>query len=265
MSATKYHSNRLYRTSDYGIFDTHEHNRALHDNPILCESLKKNGFLSSSPIHCVSNGGGKIKVVRGHHRLHYAKKLKIPVWFVVEGQDIDIYELEGGTTAAWNAQDFAISRARSGDKEYIALIEYQNKNKLPLKAAASLFGGQGASSHNKWSDIKTGEFQRGSQEHGDKVLRVLDACDRAGIDFSRSSAFVSAISSVLMIPEINIDRLISKMADIGARTRRVGNKMGYIAEIEKVYNYASRDRLAVSIRAEEVGVARKNSFGRRAD
>ncbi|MCR4331556.1 MAG: hypothetical protein NUV34_02445, partial [Sulfuricaulis sp.] len=85
---------KLQCTHKYDLFEMHELNRPLHDDPRLLASMQKTGFMPSSPIQCVRNGNGTLKVVRGHHRLTYAKRLGLPVWFVVDDTKTDLFDLE---------------------------------------------------------------------------------------------------------------------------------------------------------------------------
>lgn len=66
---------RLQCTHDYTIFESHELNRPLREKPNLMASMARAGFMPSSPIQCQRNGSAKLKVIRGHHRLDYAKRL----------------------------------------------------------------------------------------------------------------------------------------------------------------------------------------------
>ena len=89
----KHEAPKLKVTRDYDFFEMHNLNRPLHDDPLLLASMKKYGFMPSQPLQCVRNGGTKLKVIRGHHRLNYAKQLGLPVWYIVDDSNTDIFEL----------------------------------------------------------------------------------------------------------------------------------------------------------------------------
>jgi hypothetical protein len=265
MSTSNYQQGRLYKTEDYSMFDMHEHNRVIHEDPILLQSMMKNGFLPSSPAHVCQNGGDKFKVMRGHHRIHYAKRLKLPVYFIVDNSNVDIYELEGSTKVRWSGFDFLFSRARAGDEECKALLAYQKKNRLPLGSAADLFGGQTGGSMNKIRDIKRGTFQRGDQEHGNKVLSVLGSLDAFKLEFLRSSSFIKALSHALRVPELSFDHLLHKTQTYGSFLHKRATYQDYLEEIENLYNRGllANKRLPIKLLANAVAQKRKESFGRK--
>lgn len=86
---------QLKVTKDYALFKAHELNRPLSEKPILLESMKAHGFMPSSPLQVEKDRDGRLKVIRGHHRLMYAKRLGLPVWYVIDDSNTDIFDLEG--------------------------------------------------------------------------------------------------------------------------------------------------------------------------
>ncbi len=130
---------KLECTKDYELFELSEFSRPLHRNKVLLDSMQKYGFLPGCAIHCVQNGNGKLTVIQGQHRLHYAKKLGLPVWYIIDDTCTDIYCLEA-VRQNWSLTDFAEARANAGDKNYIKLLAFQKKHGIPLGAAASLLG-----------------------------------------------------------------------------------------------------------------------------
>src|SRR3990167_2530870 len=135
---------RLEKTFNYDLFEMHDYNRTLHENSDLLKSMESHGFMPSSPIQCVSNGSGKLKVIRGHHRYDYAKRLKLPIYYIVDNSNTDIFDLEGSSLQSWSVKDFAVARAKHGDKSIQALLEFKEKHGLTLLSAASLVGGESA-------------------------------------------------------------------------------------------------------------------------
>jgi len=125
MNTNNLQRGRLYSTSIYDMFTQNASNRPQHEDSVVEESMRAHGFLSAFPIRCSHGSPGKLVVNQGHHRLHYAKRLKIPVYFVIDDTPIDIWELEGSSKNRWSSADFVESRARSGHPEYRALIMKQ--------------------------------------------------------------------------------------------------------------------------------------------
>lgn len=253
---------KLQCTRNYALFEMHELNRPLHDDPRLLASMQKTGFMPSSPIQCKRNGHGTLKVVRGHHRLSYAKRLGLPVWFVVDDSKVDIFDLEGGRQA-WSAGDFLSARAAGGHTDCAKLVEFQKKHGLTLGAAASLLGGQSAGSGNHLRAVREGTFRVASdQTHANAVVGLADFCKAHGIAFANSSAFVAAVSMCVRVPEFDNARFRHAVKLHGFVVRKRSTKYDYLDEIDALYNYnAKASRLPLAFRAKEVSRERKETFG----
>lgn len=252
----------LKSTRDYTIFELHELNRPLHDDPVLFESMKKHGWLPSSPAQVIQSGPGRYKVVRGHHRLDIAKRLKIAVWYVVDETTTDPWDLEG-CRSAWTLSDFAVGKAANGDKHLQAVLEFKRKHGITLLSAASLLGGESAGSNNKARLIKTGGFKVADDlSHAKRVVAVVDKLRDLGIEFAGSAAFVSAISRLIWVPEFEPDILIHKVRLNKSLLEKRGTVEKYLDVIESTYNFAAKKPIPLAFRAREVGKKRKESFGR---
>lgn len=255
---------RLRVTKEYDLFEMHDLNRDLKERPILLASMKAHGFMPSSPIQCIRNGKGTLKVIRGHHRLHYAKRLKLPVWYVVDESSTDIYDLEADSGVRWDLRDFLTSRARAGDDACRAVLAFQRKHNLTQGVAISLMGGEGASSNNKDLMVKRGTFKVAPDiTHAKAVVDVTDHFRSCGVVFATQSAFVKAVSMVLRVPECDSKVLKYRLAQAPALMQRRTNTDGYLEEIEALYNHGAKSkRLSLKFRAREVGRQRQSNFGR---
>jgi len=262
MNTNNLQRGRLYSTSIYDMFTQNASNRPQHEDSVLEESMRAHGFLSAFPIRCSHGSPGKLVVNQGHHRLHYAKRLKIPVYFVIDDTPIDIWELEGSSKNRWSSADFVESRARSGHPEYRALLSYQKKHKLTLGAASALLQGNTVSEGNALKDIKRGDFKRGDPKHGEMVIAVLDALAPFNLSFVRSSSFVKAVSMMVRIPELNHAQLLLRAASQGHRLAKRATAKDYLSLLQDLYNYGSRAPLAVALRAVAVCKRRQETFGR---
>jgi len=256
---------KLESTTDYGMFEMHPCNRPLAEKPELEQSMKTHGFMPSGAIHVRKNGSGKFKVIRGHHRLHCAKRLKLPVFYIVDETEVDIFDLEGDSRVAWNMPDFTAARAAAGDKACAQLLEFQRKHHLPIGAAASLIAGESASSHNAQRLVKQGKFKAGDQAHANAVVRITDALRDAGLEFASSWLFVQAMSRALRVPEFDGEAFLAKARLYPMNLHRRASAGEYIDEIEALYNYGAkspRSRIPLAFRVKEVGMKRQRTFGK---
>jgi hypothetical protein len=248
----------LKSTKNYDMFEGHELNRPLHEDDHLRASMEKHGFMPSSPIQCVRNGGSKLKVIRGHHRLYYAKTLGLPVWYVLDESNKDIFDLEASSKATWSVVDFAEARAQDGDEACIKLLNFRKKHGLTIGSASSLVSGQSASSGNMQKRVKNGTFKIGDMKHAEQVVAITDHCKTIGIPFATTSAFVAAISSILRVPEFDTARFMHCATLYPAMMNRRSSKDGCLDEIDALYNYALKaKRIPLAFRAKEVGRERQ--------
>ncbi len=245
-------------TKDYTLFELHEFNRPLHDDPVLFQSMKEHGWMPSSPAQVVRTSNGKLKVVRGHHRLDIAKRLQLPVWYVIDETVADPWQLEGSTHCLWTGADFAVARAAHGDKDVQAVIDFHRKHGLNLGVAASLLGGESAGSSNKLKMIKTGAFKVAPDlSHAKKVVAVTDRLRELGIEFATASSFVSALSMMLYLPDFDPAVLLHKVTQNKDRLERRGTADRYLDEIEAVYNFAAKKAVPLAFMAREAAKSRR--------
>lgn len=251
MKMNKY---QVLTTKNYDLFEMHPLNRPIHKNDPVEASMRRVGFMPSSPIQCIKNGNGKLKIIRGHHRFDIAKRLRIPVCYIIDDSNTNIFELEGSSTSAWNALDFASARARGGDLNMMQLMDFKKKHGLTLGSAASLLGGESAGSNNKIKDIKSGTFKVCTKStHAKDVVAIVDLLVSRGVDFAKTTSFVAALSRVLRIPEIDYSLLIHRMSLKYHLLAKRGTVKEYLTEIEEIYNHGAKgNRMPVAFRADEV-------------
>lgn len=253
----------LRKTKKYDLFELHEFNRPIKHKPWLLESMARVGFMPSSPLHVIPspNGNGKFLIIRGHHRFHYAKRLGIPVWYVIDESNTDIHSLERDSGHSWSISDFAESHERAGDNDYMILMGFKRKHGLTLGSAAALVGGESAGSGNKIRDIKSGKFKCGDMTHANEVVVITDFCRKIGLGFATSTAFVAAVSMVLRIPEFNPAVFQHRLSLHHGMLMKRGTKKEYLEEIDALYNHQAKgNRMPTKFRAIQVARERNVTF-----
>src|SRR5690606_38818698 len=116
----------------------------------------------------------------GHHRFTVARKLGIPVKYVVCDDAATIHELEKATTR-WSIKDFLVSFVRCGDPAYITVYEYHKRTGIQISACISMLGGESAGSSNKNEDFKAGQFRLGDPTNANTVADLVLHCKSLGI------------------------------------------------------------------------------------
>jgi len=233
---------KLMVTKDYDLFEMNDLNRGIEEKPGLLDSMARHGFMPSSPIQVTTVNGrrDRFKIIRGHHRYHYAKRLGIPLYFVVDDSNTDLHSLERDSSQSWSVTDFAESHERAGDPAYVTLMDFKRKHHLTMGAAASLVGGEGASSHNKLGAIRRGTFKCGDMAHARAVVAITDYCRELGVPFATNSAFVGAVSAVLRVKEFDASVFKHRLSLHAAMLNKRSRQDEYLEEIEALYNYQAR-------------------------
>ena len=258
---TKRREPTLQHTKNYDRFEPHPHNRDVTNTKVLESSMEEHGFDPGLPIRCESNGNGKLKITHGHHRFHVARKLGLPIWFIVASKDIPLFESEA-SAHTWDVEDFTQARTRAGEKAPAAALDFHQRTGIPLNSVISMLGGEGASSGNKVKEMKSGKFKIGDTKHADQVAGIVRHCTELGVSFAATSYFVKALSKCLFVPEFDAELFMHKVAihvELMTPRRAMDD---YLDLIEMIYNRQSKKKIPLAFRTREVGAARKASFGR---
>jgi hypothetical protein len=239
----------IHETRDYSKFVTNEFNRDIKKTKQLEESMKAHGWISAYPAH-IQRENGKLKVKAGHTRIYVAKKLGIPVKYVVPGDTATIHELEHSTNP-WKPADFVVSHARIGNKNYLELIEYCSRTGISMSMAASMFIGHAAGSGSANKRLKDGSFVVKDRKHPEAVASICAYLQKFGIEYATNKHMVVAVSKLLFVEEFKVETLMKKIKahhHVITRPRSVDQAMEML---EEVYNRASKTRVPVVFLANE--------------
>jgi hypothetical protein len=251
----------LQSTTNYDLFELHDLNRDVEKTDRLKQSMMRHGYIKAYPLHVVKNGSGKLKVKAGHHRLAMAKKLGIPVYYVVSDDKATIQELENATNP-WTMKDYLASYVRQGKPEYISVYKYVEETGISLGNAISLIAGEEAMSRNRVDQFRNGNFKAGDPGHAMTVKDIVVFMKLKGVDFASNTLFVGALSKALWVQEFDSKRFKQKIAAHKAIFEKQPDINSYLDVIEAVYNRQSRDKLPVAFLAKERAMMRKETFGK---
>ena len=250
---------KLQNTTNYDLFELHEYNRNIKEKPTLLASMKKYGFMPSGAIHCVISKSGKLQVIRGHHRLMYAKRLGLPVWYIVDHLCEDIFTLEGIENQQWDNHNFVQAYAKAGSEDYVVLDEFRRKHGINLNIASSLVGGESALSCNKVNSLKRGNFKVGDMKHANQVVSITGVLRACGVPFATTSSLVGAISAALRCEDVDFDKLLSQCRKYYHTLNKRATREEYLDELESMYNYRNRGvLLPLKMKAVETMRKRRN-------
>ena len=244
---------KLLSTTNYDLFEVHEYNRDFRPDPQLAESMRKHGFSPWCAIAVKPLPGGKLKILKGHHRFLEAKRQRLPVWYIVDNSTkITLAELEGSSHERWSGYDFATAYRKAGITPYDTLLRFKEDYGLSTGTAAQLCGGVSSASNNEMKKVKAGTFKVGEMKHAWEVVRITGLCGELSIPFATSTGFVAAVSMACLVPEFDQDAFMGKLRLYPRMMNRRSTRQEYLEEIESLYNYKARDlRMPVAFRARE--------------
>lgn len=238
MNATSKTNEKLQCTTDYDLFDVSRYNRPMHKDRVLEDSMRRVGFMPSRPIQCVKGNNGKLIIVCGHHRHYYAKRLCIPLYYVVDDTNCNLFELEQGR-GAWSLRDFLSSQVATGNPDYMELMELTVKHKIPVTGTAALLRGfvhlAGISRL-----IKAGEFSITQRSFAHTVITLYGDYVQAAGNITHKGVLLEALGAVVLssihhrYPDI--ERLKRRIASQTMVHRKCANYPEFLAEIERLYN-----------------------------
>jgi len=202
---------KIKETSNYSLFDLHKINRKFKKNKELENSMLKVGFHLAFPIYVVKNGPGKLKIKSGHNRFQTAKKLNLPIKYIVAEDNISIHNIEK-STRPWTLEDFLASHISSGKHAYVVVKKYRERTGIGLRNSIALLAGISAGSNNYIDDFKAGTYELGDPKHSVIVAEIVLHCQECGISFVTHTTFVNAISKVALVKEFKPELFKKKIA-----------------------------------------------------
>jgi len=256
---------KIYETSNYDLFILHDVNRST-ERPKgrkkiekIKRLMRKSGFKDGYPLICIKNGG-KLKIKAGHHRFVAAKELGIAVKYVIDVDDISIYEYEDAT-GVWDPEDFHYSYVKRGFDQYIIVDKFKNKTGLPLGSCIGLLGGGLASSNNKGKAYKAGTYKVTNTDLANAVGDIVLYLKSIGIPWAANSLLVNAIAKVLFVPQVDFTFLKKKLKSGKELIRKQPNIASYLSMIEEIYNHRNRNtKMPLAFLADEEARKRKDKL-----
>ena len=256
---------RILESTDYSKFVLHEMNRDIHNTKALEASMKEYGWLDAYPMFVVKNGDGKLKIKAGHHRFYVAKKLKIPVKYVVMEHKLNqpsIQELEA-TSLHWTIRDYLESFCRQGKQDYIELKEYCDRTKVSLSYAIGMFSDVSAKSGgNKSKKFKDGQFRILTRDLPTKIEVALQELRNMGFGWVPNQSLVDSLCKLFQLDIFDFDTLKVRIAANPGLFVKHNTCDAMLDMIDKIYNHKARTRIPLGFKAREVSKHIQTTFGR---
>lgn len=237
------------KTTNYDVFNLIFDNREieLSKRSDLRESMRRQGFIPS--LHAIVRGGegGKYDVIDGQHRIEMARKLGLPVYYVVEDQEIDVAEINS-TSVRWSLKDYLQRYLHHDPHGYYAQVKrYSEMFGLTIGQSAALLAGR-----TSFSKVSR-EFKSGHYKIKDASL-AWDAADlfseiRHITKDVGNGAFLTACYAVTLIPEFDRERFVKCAAKKFLSLKSLRKVDDYLHLMETIYNSGRGRKLPLAFLA----------------
>ncbi len=242
---------QVLESKDYGKFQVSQFNRNIRASTrSLEDSMKKHGFIAAYPIHCRSGAGGKLIIKAGHHRFEVARKLGIPVFYIVVNDSATITDLEQASRP-WSVKDYVDSYVRAVSAPHIAVKAFHDRTGISYTQSASMLGGDSASSKNGTRRLKDGTFRIKDATHAETVGEITDQLKAVGVSFATNENLVSAICSFVWVKAFDPKVFIHRVATNLSMFYKCATLVQYQDMLERVYNHGARHKIAIAFLARE--------------
>jgi hypothetical protein len=235
-------ASQIKSTTNYAIFAEDSYNRCVRSNPGLLASMKEYGWIDAFPMMVVSRGN-QLVVKDGQHRLEYAKKLKLPVKYVLVDED----GLQASRTSVglpWSLKDYAASYAKRGNKQYERLLSFRDETGLSVGLCADLLSGK-AGVNGSSKSVKDGTFKVSHEDSARQVVSVIHTAQQV-VKWGAHHRFVCAIAQCVIHAKINVGTLCDKIRTNPGKLVLQPTTTDFINLIESVYNYRNHNSLPIA-------------------
>lgn len=236
--------NIIYSSSQYDDFVFKKENRTIDESFVnkLMKSFEKYGWIGS-PIEISETADGKKQIEEGQHRFLAAKKLNIPIRFIVVPERNAYVQAEiNDLNNKWKPMKFIEMYARNGVISYKRLLnlftQFPNYTTKQIFTACGVYGGR------QLEIVKEGRLQL-SDERFIKTRNVLldlntikEAMDKIGFS---SHQYTIGYIQLLKAGAIDKNRMEEKILKYGKSVfEKVATVEKAVDYIERVYNYNSK-------------------------
>lgn len=228
----------IKQTTDYSQFVVADWNRRINESNIkkIAKSVENKGWLRH-PIMVDEN----FVVIDGQHRLEYAKRNKLPVYYVVvPNLSVQDCVVMNNARTSWSLADYINFYAIQGNPNYIILKAMaEDYYFIPVSILVSIVveSSQGGGVSQR---IKNGDFEITAKEHDKAIakLELLRSCKREILSVpGRASALFLAAAHAYDCEDVDTTRLQKQIQTYASLITPPANMDMALQEIEKVYNY----------------------------
>lgn len=237
-------TSKIQVTKDYGLFvqDKDNRNLELEKHKSLFESMKKWGFLPYYPIVCIRDRRGRLVVKSGQHRLHFAKQLGLPVYFVVAEENFDVAEHEA-THVPWILLNYLEKWKNNGSRDCQEVIDFSAAHSIPCSLAAALLAGVTFISSCRRSIIE-GTYKVNDRAWANSVVGIYLPLVQMAKEM-KNARLIEACMAVCRVSGFDGRRLVNNAKRCRDKLCAYSTRDAYLEMLEEVYNFGRKDMVGL--------------------
>jgi len=240
---------KVYKTTAYSAFSRLQENRDLQEQHVhtLMESFRKDGYLFT--ILYVNE---KMELIDGQHRFEAAKRLHLPVYFIVmPGWGIKEVAILNVNSRNWTMEDFLNTHAKSGNIHYQVFKKFYDQHAFDITTAQLIVLGKRTKHGGTSDDFRSGkmvtreDLVKSAYTKARKIQQFKDFHPYAW----KSRNFVEAMLHLLNTKGYDHGHMVEQLKKYPitmlqeSRSLRVEEYLNLLVE---KYNYRKKDKIELA-------------------
>lgn len=235
----------MEKTTDYNKFKKLIYNRPVDQKRVteLINAIKDCNLLDNYPIMCTPD----LEIIDGQHRFEAAKRLSLPVYYVIKKDFLPEDLTFANNHKAWSKEDYFNFYVLNEYTEYLKLKKMMDAHNLGFREAYYYMNS------NRRTDFAD-QFIRGKYVHNTQreqyILEKIKDC-RAAIDFISAKLpeariyvnfliFRLALIRLLNHPAVDLKVFKSKLEYNLHMMRKCSTAKDFYQLLVKIYNWRNR-------------------------
>lgn len=244
---------KVQMTRDYSLFIAHDpENRPTNagTHKALEDAMKEFGFLDCYPVVCIRHKDGKhLWVKDGQHRVMFAEKLGLPIYWIEASADFDIAKVNSAAKG-WIPRDYAQKHAANGNDQFVEAMSFAQQYHMPVLIAFGILAGNANGSNIRGSVID-GTYRIKDREYAHSVAGLyVEMTDISSA--LKNSRFLAACTAVCRVPGFEEKRLIQNAKRCREKLVSYSTREAYLSMLEDVYNFGRNKLVGLRAAAETV-------------
>ena len=181
-------------------------------------------------------------VIDGQHRLEAAKKLNLPIYYIITSKIKD-KDIEGINSLQdkWTLYDAMRSHRKNDESvnqhDYKVIDAFVRNHGIPITTALIMLSSSDVSSASQSHKFRKGEFKvTGSLQEAESLMQKVNDI-LPFFNYAKGRSFISAVKTISQIEEYDHRRMVNSIKCQRDKIYRCSDRISYIRMLEGIYNF----------------------------